>query len=269
MVGTHVLGDVANVATLVNTLVFMCAVRAHHLGWLEVLSPAFARDGFCVSNKDESLYVQSHALCLYADTSFAVLLAALVWLDRSPAASEATALVRPSILGIFGHGVAHMLVGHKFESATQDWMKLTPFERNSEPRDAAKYYGFLALFWFGLLRSFHPDKKLRALAFTLAYATPHFFLAPGQLAFTYVNCVLAIHISINSLLFAPKGAYYTASSIILSLPTAVVAWLEALTCERLIRPIGGHLVYDVTIPLSLLTLYFWVRGQPKSAKKAE
>jgi hypothetical protein len=269
MASPHALGDVVNVLALLNTLLFLFVVRGHHQGWFEVLSPAFARDGFCVSNKDASLYVQSHALCLYSDTAFSVLLAALTWLDRSPAASDSVALVSPSILGIFGHGVAHMLVGHKFESATAEWMQLTPFQRNEEPVDAGKYYVFLLLFWFGLIRSFHPGRELLALAFALAYTTPHFLLAPGRLAFTYVNCLLAIHGAINSLAFAPKGRYYNASSVLLALPCAVVAWFEALSCERHLRPIGGHLVYDTVIPLSLLALYFWVRAQPKAADKVD
>lgn len=266
---SHALGNVVNVAALLNTLLFVVVVCGHQLGWIELLSPAFARDGFCVSNKDDSLYVQSHALCLYADTAFSVLLVVLTWLDRSPAASDAVAIVRPSILGLFGHGVAHMIVGHKFENATAEWMQLTPFGRSESRRDAAKYYLFLTLFWFAFIRSFHPGRRLLTVAFALLYSTLHFFLAPGRLAFTYVNCVLGIHNAVNSLAFAPKGKYYNAMSVVLAVPTAVVAWFEALSCERLIRPVGGHLVYDTTIPLSLLVLYFWVRAQPKAVDKAD
>merc|ERR1740121_496162 len=110
-------------------------------------------------------------------------------------------------------------------------MQLTPFERNEWPRDAAKYYLFLALFWFGFIRSFHPGRNFITIAFALTYSTLHFFLVPGLLAFTYVNCVLAVHHAVNSLALAPKGNYYSVSSLI-AVPTGVVAWFEALSCER-------------------------------------
>ena len=41
-------------------------------------SPSFAQDGFCVSNKDGPVLMQSHALCFYEDTIFAILVWVLV-----------------------------------------------------------------------------------------------------------------------------------------------------------------------------------------------
>ena len=41
-------------------------------------SPSFAKDGFCVSNKDGPVLMQSHALCFYEDTIFAILVWVLV-----------------------------------------------------------------------------------------------------------------------------------------------------------------------------------------------
>ena len=59
------LGDAINLATTVNLIAYTLVIGGQHYGHFDVLSPSFVLDGFCVSNKDESLYVQSHALCLY------------------------------------------------------------------------------------------------------------------------------------------------------------------------------------------------------------
>ena len=37
-------------------------------------SPSFAQHGFCVSNEDGPVFMQSHALCFYEDTIFAILI---------------------------------------------------------------------------------------------------------------------------------------------------------------------------------------------------
>ena len=93
------LGDAINLATTVNLIAYTLVIGGQHYGHFDVLSPSFVLDGFCVSNKDESLYVQSHALCLYGDVAFAILLYGMVTLDKSQAAAPAVATIRPQLLG--------------------------------------------------------------------------------------------------------------------------------------------------------------------------
>ena len=53
-------------------------------------------------------------------------------------------------------------------------------------------------------------------------------------------------------------------------PLGLLAWVEALACEQVMRPLGGHVLYDATIPLSLLALYAYGRAvQPQHEKKRD
>ena len=52
-----------------------------------------------------------------------------------------------------------------------------------------------------------------------------------------------------------RDEFYNLRTIFLVIPTSVVAWMEAFGCENYLRPIGGHAIYDLTIPVSSL-VYF-------------
>jgi len=253
-----VIGDCLNIAILLHTAAYLLTVGGHHYKFINALSPAVAQDGFCVSNKEQSVYMQSHALCLYGDTVFTVLLFLIVKMDRSDQAAPAVAMIRPQLFAIFFHGCAHMFVGHKFENATPEWMALSPCARQTTAQGRILYCAFLCCFWFGFMKSFH-GLAFHTFFFTMAYGVVHFFCVPGVFAFTYVNCMLFFHSSCNALFFAEKGPYYTAQVFFSGVPLALVTWMEALLCEQVIRPIGGHLVYDLTIPISLLAFYVYVR----------
>ena len=48
----------------------------------------------------------------------------------------------------------------------------------------------------------------------------------------------------------------------------VVAWLEATACDTFLVGIGGHFVYDMAIPIAILTYYMYVRGQEQASSLA-
>jgi hypothetical protein len=50
------LGDVAQIFVLLNTLLFAGAVIAQLKGYVDILDPSFEKDGFCISNKDKSIW---------------------------------------------------------------------------------------------------------------------------------------------------------------------------------------------------------------------
>ena len=43
-------------------------------GFIDVIEPVVRADGFCISNKDKSVWYQSHMLCFYGDTFMSVAL---------------------------------------------------------------------------------------------------------------------------------------------------------------------------------------------------
>ena len=68
------LGNVANTITIIASVIFLVLLVAQHDGSIDIFSKSFVEDGFCVSNKDKPIYMQSHAMCFYADTTIAILM---------------------------------------------------------------------------------------------------------------------------------------------------------------------------------------------------
>ena len=190
------IGDCLNVFHIVNTLTFLGLVLAQHSGMIDIFSPAFVRDGFCVSNRDKSIYVQSHAMCFYGDTAYAILL----WIfTKCCSAGMAEASYKPvtaNILGVFGHGCGHLYLALKGKVDTT-----TPFERGGDdPAKHAKVFGILFFFWYSLTMGVKDQMgAAQHLAMALAYLSFHYFCVPGTVSFSYVQAVLILTAAVAAL----------------------------------------------------------------------
>jgi len=60
----HYIGDTVHILSIVNIIIFIGFLIANAKGFGIDFSPAFAKDGYCVSNKDQHILLQSHAICL-------------------------------------------------------------------------------------------------------------------------------------------------------------------------------------------------------------
>ena len=76
-----------------------------------MLDASFMNDGFCVANKDLSVYWQSHMLCFYGDTVMAALLWIFIKVLGKGMTEDALKPASVSVFGIFAHGLGHMAVG--------------------------------------------------------------------------------------------------------------------------------------------------------------
>jgi hypothetical protein len=53
-------------------------------------------------------------------------------------------------------------------------------------------------------------------------------------------------------------------------PVGLVAWVEALGCDRFLKAAGGHVWYDAVIPASMFAYYaLALMMQPADAKLAK
>ena len=102
------IGDLVNWLVVVNTLVYIGVIVAHANGFSIELSPSFAEDGFCVSNKDKSVLWQSHALCFYEDTVFALFLWLLITIGKDMLPEGDAALLTRSAVGTCTRGCPHV-----------------------------------------------------------------------------------------------------------------------------------------------------------------
>ena len=108
------IGDIVNALSIVNILLFVGVIIAHAKGVNVNFSPAFAEDGFCVSNKDEHVLLQSHALCFYEDTILAILLWFLAsYVGKSVIPDSAVTQINKNALGVFIHGTAHLSIAYR------------------------------------------------------------------------------------------------------------------------------------------------------------
>ena len=107
------IGDLVNGLVVVNTLAYIGVIVAHANGFSIELSPSFAEDGFCVSNKDGSVLWQSHALCFYEDTVFALLVWFLVTIGKDMLPEGDVTLMIRSALSTFIHGAAHLSLAYR------------------------------------------------------------------------------------------------------------------------------------------------------------
>lgn len=95
----------------------------------------------------------------------------------------------------------------------------------------------------------------------------HFFAIPGSLAFTYVQTMLLITQVFAEYLSGEKNMkYYNAIAVIISLPISIMAWGEGMLCDTIFMSLGGHIIYDFTIPISTISYYLYIRSQEKHSK---
>jgi hypothetical protein len=57
-----------------------------------------------------------------------------------------------------------------------------------------------------------------------------------------------------------KSVYYNSIATIINLPIGLVGWIEAITCDYFFSHIGGHFWYDITIPISLISYFFYIKS---------
>jgi len=85
---------------------------------------------------------------------------------------------------------------------------------------------------------------------------------PGMFLFTYVSFVYNINLCTFRLGYTPRhSAFYTQEALIARLPIMIMTWLEPLLCDSFWLAIGGHMYFDITIPLSAIAFYFYVRDR--------
>jgi len=263
-------GDLTHVAIILNAAVFAYVVVWHnnHI----IFDPSWRIDGFCITNK-EVPYWSSHDLCLYVDTAASVIVAILFFsLKKSPCMEPANEFIGPSILGIFAHGIAHGMMANHFREKgkiSEDGAASS----SNENRTLAGFAG-LMFFWVFLLKNTMPNVSKKVLIpFAAACSTGNIYVSP-QFAFTFVQTVLLVTFSVNQLLrpLMEKDFAYGIYPVFSGLPLTFIGWLESTSCSRTpICNIGGHLVYDAWIPVSLISFYltfYWTRVSETKVKSA-
>jgi hypothetical protein len=190
-------GDYAHALVLFNTFLYLVAMICQSSGAVDIFSAQVAEDGFCISNQDKSVNVQSHMLCFYGDSLASLVLLFLTWKSTN----KRLAPVRANIPGIFFHGVAHGYIGYKGVSASEGL-----FFVSKPMSERALDFAVLGTFWIALLYAALPKLSWRFVVPFAALNTVLLQLVPGRFGFTYVQTVL-FSIIISLISFVPINVH--------------------------------------------------------------
>jgi len=243
------IGDIVNTLSIVNILAYGAVIIAHAKGFDVNVSPAFAEDGFCVSNKGEHVLVQSHAICFYEDTILAILMVFLAsYVGKNIIPDSAATLIKKNALGCLIHGGVHMSIAYR------DYNKGNNSGGLSFPMKMSLY----SIFWMSMMNFIHKDiSLLNKVVRSLFYVLIHTLLVPRVYGFAFVHSILMLEIGFQELLEKEKDEFYNLKTVLLYIPNSVLAWMEVFGCENYLRPYGGHAIYDVAVPLTNIA-YFWL-----------
>jgi len=240
------IGDIVNILSIVNILAYGAVICAHAKGFDVNVSPAFAEDGYCISNKAEHVLVQSYAICFYEDTILAILMVFLAsYVGKNIIPDSAAALMKKNAFCCFAHGCVHMYAVYRDYNKGRG----LPF-----PIKISLYY----FFWISLMNFIHKDiSLLNKVVRSLFYVLIHTFLVPSVHGLAFVHSIAMLEFGFKELLEKEKDEFYNLKTVLLYIPPSVLAWVEVFGCENYLRPYGGHAVYDAAIPLTNIA-YFWL-----------
>jgi hypothetical protein len=262
------IGDYANLFVIWNAITYSCVLlyevydSSKTLETLTLenspytINPSVLRDGFCVSNKD-SIWFSSHSLCFYVDLVFCVILYYYHLEGKSLGmVDHVLNPVSTNIIAHFGHGIGHFFVGQYQRDGDTILMY--------EDVDVYTFMGNIALltfFWSGFMYAIHTTFSFQTRIIESAVITYIQLYVPQRFGFVYVQTVLLVLSAVKELSVQRKDKdfFYDLRSCIINIPIGLVGWLEATMCDRYLIYLGGHLVYDCTIPFSILLYYGLVR----------
>jgi len=274
------IGNRAHLATIANASIYAIAVVAFNDS--SIFDATWKPHGFCVANQDVPFF-NSHDLCFYFDT-FASIIFGLIYytIKDVPGMGHANDLVKFNVFGIFAHGLGHGLTSHVMRHGmgveVDDEMKDMTDAFHDNPTfetfilRSPGWVAFL-IFWMGLLRGSMPMVSWKAIAPLSIIAVSLNIFVRDQFAFTYVQTVLLFAFSFNQLCRPGKekraSFEYALFPMVTALPLIAIGWLESTQCDAFLVGIGGHLVYDAYIPISLIVFYLicWKKVTVKKVKE--
>lgn len=245
-------------------LVYTALVLVYAEPGSKIFDEQWVQDGFCVINKDVP-YFSSHDMCFYADFLL-VLVGFRVHQNLKDSCAEMKLmddLMKFNLLGHLGHGIAHGVIAWVLyrrgaadsESSTTSSNAMQQFT-NMDTWQRLPLLVILFFFWCGLLKGAMPKSSNTTVALFSLPAVLGQLIVKEVFSFGYVQAVLSVAFTYTQLNLTSdlKNYGYLANSIAF-VAVSLVPWVECMACQSFASKLGGHLIYDVSIPLSLGTSY--------------
>ncbi len=238
----------------------------------EFFDSDWVQHGFCVIQKDIP-YWNSHDLCLYFDIIL-VCIGLLIYQSLKgmpiPAMKSADDLMLFNLLGHLGHGIAHGFIAQKYRgvqhedgdvfngsehiSFIQKFLQSDDQERMK--MEIMKHMAVSLGFWFALLKGIMPNITMMKLSITTIAVYIGGLFVKDVLGFAYVQAVLAVAFTTTQLILPrEKKEFFYAVSAVGSFFLSIIPWIESTACQSIAAKMGGHLMYDVAIPIMVIVTY--------------
>ncbi|KAL9178390.1 hypothetical protein ACHAXT_000037 [Thalassiosira profunda] len=271
MTKQHHLASVGNACHALSTLsvaAYTAATFLYAKPGSDFFDEDWVQHGFCVVGKDVP-YMNSHDLCLYFDV---VLVAAGLLIYRVlrgmpvPDMKVADELLLFNLLGHLGHGILHGYIGSMFRNGSYKGAEeITEMEKlmvlSSEEEDSAKLQIVTRvmigiLFWVGLLKGVVPKVSMGVVSVLAVLIYIVGTCVRDVLGFAYVNAVITVAFSYSQLAMPREAKQYVyAAFAAVAMPITIIPWIECTMCTEFLSKFGGHLVFDVSIPVLLTAAY--------------
>lgn len=231
---------------LLCTVFYTFAVVGHSADWwvLESFGVNWAADGFCLSFKT-TLY-HTHLLCLYCDTILAIV---LYFISNKIKDRPELQAVHRNVVSVFFHGAAHGFLWWR------GGVSGTAADRS--------LIGYLVL--MGFYFSFTHLMTRSPLWLSVLQTVLHTYVTtiiPEILVFGYVNAVIVFNLNIAALMSEDRDIFYFLEAVVIGIPITLATYLEPLLCDNFLINWGGHIIFDLSIPLGVIMYYFVASSLP-------
>ena len=244
------IGDYCHGVVLLSQFGFL-----YSLLFTDIFSKSFIEDGFCISNKGSHFLYQSHALAFYSDTMFSLILFLMYKYTRLSSDIDLNnKLMKPvqvNAVAVFSHGLGHLNLS--FMESMSDKPIFYSYKNTY-----FKVFSICVLyqFWYSLIKAADLNGNLlRWRVNSVIHTLMATLMVPINYSFTYVQTVLMFIGSLSELNETDKDVYYDIKAGIIHLPITMIGYIEAVYCDSFVKKYGGHLIYDTTIPVSVILYY--------------
>jgi len=249
---------VGAVSVLLYTILVLFFAKPGQPG-SELFDQQFVQDGYCIINKDIP-YWSSHDLCFYWDVLL-VMIGGIVYhalKDSGPAMKESDEIFKFTILSHLMHAMAHGFLGHHDRTMNED-------EKTSSISEKYLAMGMMELtmnvlvglaFWFVMLKAIMYKTSNSSIALASIPAFAGIIFVRTNMTLGYVQAVIAMAAASEKLNDSKveKNFDYCALSVA-SMAISLVPWIESVACESVASKFGGHLMYDLSIPIFFMVAY--------------
>ena len=219
----------------------------------QIFDREWTKHGFCISNS--SLPFQtSHDMAFYVDIIFTIIMLTLAFLWRKEGGTVVTSLLGFAFATV-GHGVAHEWIAHTIRTDT--------YQQEVETLSPVASVALTVGFWFPFLNSTCTRVPWPLAAIAAFVAQQGMTNLPLMYGFTYVQTVITVAATTNHLtnpLEEKEKPQYAMGPMIVSIPVAILAWIECLWCNTFYKQVGGHVWFDITLGSCTIVFLCFVHG---------